>query len=142
MKPYLIISFGMLIYAFAATGFLVPHKIVGGGATGIATVLFYLFKIPVGIGYFLVNIGTEIRYQNHFRYHCRECVPGYYAALDACGRYFTRREIYEYHYRCNADRYRYRRIALCWWKYRRYGYHCDVGDQIPQCQSGAGIDGM
>ena len=56
MKPYLIISFGMLIYAFAATGFLVPHKIVGGGATGIATVLFYLFKIPVGIGYFLVNI--------------------------------------------------------------------------------------
>ena len=30
MKPYLIISFGMLIYAFAATGFLVPHKIVGG----------------------------------------------------------------------------------------------------------------
>jgi uncharacterized membrane-anchored protein YitT (DUF2179 family) len=38
MKPYLIISFGMLIYAFAATGFLVPHKIVGGGATGIATV--------------------------------------------------------------------------------------------------------
>ena len=37
MKPYLIISFGMLIYAFAATGFLVPHKIVG-------------------IGYFLVNI--------------------------------------------------------------------------------------
>ena len=86
------------------------------------------------------GIGTEIRYQNHFRYHCRECVPGYYAALDACGRYFTRREIYEYHYRCNADRYRYRRIALCWWKYRRYGYHCDVGDQIPQCQSGAGID--
>ena len=56
MKPYLIISFGMLIYAFAATGFLVPHKIVGGGATGISTVLFYLFKIPVGIGYFLVNI--------------------------------------------------------------------------------------
>ena len=56
MKPYLIISFGMLVYAFAATGFLVPHKIVGGGATGIATVLFYLFKIPVGIGYFLVNI--------------------------------------------------------------------------------------
>ena len=25
MKPYLIISFGMLVYAFAATGFLVPQ---------------------------------------------------------------------------------------------------------------------
>lgn len=56
VKPYLIISFGMLIYAFAATGFLVPHKIVGGGATGIATVLYYLFQLPVGLGYFLVNI--------------------------------------------------------------------------------------
>ncbi len=56
VRPYLIITFGMLIYAFAATGFLVPHKIVGGGATGIFTVLFYLFGIPVGVGYFLVNI--------------------------------------------------------------------------------------
>ncbi len=56
VRPYLIITFGMLIYAFAATGFLVPHKIVGGGATGISTVLFYLFGIPVGVGYFLVNI--------------------------------------------------------------------------------------
>ena len=50
IKPYLIISFGMLIYAFAATGFLVPHKIVGGGATGLSTVLVYPCKIPVGIG--------------------------------------------------------------------------------------------
>ena len=56
IKPYLIITFGMLIYSFAATGFLVPHKIVGGGATGISTVLFYLFVIPVGVGYALVNI--------------------------------------------------------------------------------------
>lgn len=56
IRPYLIITFGMLIYAFAATGFLVPHKIVGGGATGISTVLYYLFGIPVGVGYFLVNI--------------------------------------------------------------------------------------
>ncbi len=56
IKPYLIITFGMLIYAFAATGFLVPHKIVGGGATGISTVLYYLFGIPVGVGYFLVNV--------------------------------------------------------------------------------------
>ena len=38
MKPYLIISFGMLIYAFAATGFLVPHKIVGRRAGDIEKV--------------------------------------------------------------------------------------------------------
>lgn len=56
IKPYLIISLGMVVYSFAATGFLVPHKIVGGGATGIATILFYLFGIPVGVGYCLVNV--------------------------------------------------------------------------------------
>lgn len=55
-KPYILISLGMIIYAFAATAFLVPHKIVGGGATGIATVLYYLFGLPVGVGYFVVNV--------------------------------------------------------------------------------------
>ena len=56
LKPYLTITVGMLIFSFAAVGFLVPHKIVGGGATGISTVLYYLFNIPVGVGYFLVNV--------------------------------------------------------------------------------------
>lgn len=57
-RPYVLISFGMFIYAIAATGFLIPHKIVGGGATGLSTVIYYLSgeKIPVGVGYFLINI--------------------------------------------------------------------------------------
>lgn len=57
-RPYLLITFGMLIYAVAATGFLVPHRIVGGGATGLATVIYYLSgeTLPVGVGYFLINI--------------------------------------------------------------------------------------
>lgn len=48
----------MLIYAVAALGFLVPHKIVGGGATGLSTIIYYLSgeTVPVGIGYFLINI--------------------------------------------------------------------------------------
>ena len=58
VKSYLLISFGMLIYAVAATGFLVPHKIVGGGATGLSTIIYYLSgeTVPVGVGYFLINI--------------------------------------------------------------------------------------
>lgn len=61
-KAYLIIGCGMLIYAIAATGFLIPHKIVGGGATGMGTIIFYLSgeKIPVGLSYFLINIGLLI----------------------------------------------------------------------------------
>lgn len=58
LRSYLLIALGMLIYAVAALGFLVPHKIVGGGATGISTVIYYLTDkaIPVGIGYGLINI--------------------------------------------------------------------------------------
>lgn len=58
VRSYLLISFGMLIYAVAATGFLVPHRIVGGGATGLSTIIYYLSgeTIPVGVGYFLINI--------------------------------------------------------------------------------------
>lgn len=58
LRSYLLIALGMLIYAVAALGFLVPHKIVGGGATGLSTIIYYLTDkaIPVGIGYGLINI--------------------------------------------------------------------------------------
>ncbi|MEG0796202.1 MAG: YitT family protein [Odoribacter sp.] len=58
LKAYFLIAFGMLIYAVAATGFLVPHRIVGGGATGLSTIIYYLSgeTVPVGVSYFLVNI--------------------------------------------------------------------------------------
>ena len=54
----MLIALGMLIYAVAALDFLVPHKIVGGGATGLSTIIYYLTDktIPVGIGYGLINI--------------------------------------------------------------------------------------
>ena len=39
IRSYLLITSGMLIYAVAALGFLVPHKIVGGGATGRSTIV-------------------------------------------------------------------------------------------------------
>lgn len=57
-RSYLLIVFGMILYALAATAFLVPHKIVGGGATGLSTVLYYLSgeTIPVGAGFFMVNL--------------------------------------------------------------------------------------
>lgn len=42
VRAYLLIGLGMLIYAIAATGFLIPHKIVGGGATGLGTIIYLL----------------------------------------------------------------------------------------------------
>lgn len=42
IKSYVIIALGMLMYAFSATAFQIPNKIVGGGATGVGTVIYYL----------------------------------------------------------------------------------------------------
>lgn len=58
LRSYLMITLGMFIYSIAALGFLVPHKIVGGGATGLSTIIYYLTDkaIPVGIGYGLINV--------------------------------------------------------------------------------------
>lgn len=35
-----------------------PHKIVGGGATGMSTIIYYLSgkTVPVGISYFVINV--------------------------------------------------------------------------------------
>lgn len=58
VKAYVLIACGMIIYAIAATGFLIPHKIVGGGATGLGTIIYYLSgeTVPVGVSYLLINV--------------------------------------------------------------------------------------
>ena len=58
IRSYLLIALGMILYSVAALGFLVPHKIVGGGVTGLSTVIYYLSNqtIPVGITFGVVNV--------------------------------------------------------------------------------------
>jgi uncharacterized membrane-anchored protein YitT (DUF2179 family) len=51
---YLIV--GSIIFALSYTLFLIPHKIVPGGVTGIAMVLHFLFNSPVGIITIVLNI--------------------------------------------------------------------------------------
>jgi len=57
IKDYLFVTLGMVLYAFAVTGFILPHKIVGGGVTGLCTVIYYLSKetVPIGASYFVIN---------------------------------------------------------------------------------------
>ncbi|MDL2251524.1 YitT family protein [Odoribacter sp. OttesenSCG-928-J03] len=57
-KAYFFIFFGIALYTFSVSAFTIPHKIVGGGATGIATVIYYLTdqKMPVGISFLLINV--------------------------------------------------------------------------------------
>lgn len=60
VKEWLIITLGIFIYAFAWVGIIMPAKGVGGGASGMALLIYYATGgveggIPVGISYFIIN---------------------------------------------------------------------------------------
>lgn len=52
-----IIVFGLFLYALSWTAFLLPHKITGGGVSGIGALIYYATGFPLGYTYFLINIG-------------------------------------------------------------------------------------
>jgi uncharacterized membrane-anchored protein YitT (DUF2179 family) len=54
-KDYLIITFGLFLYAFGFSAFILPQKIVIGGMAGIGSLIFYLTGIPVGVWVFVLN---------------------------------------------------------------------------------------
>jgi uncharacterized membrane-anchored protein YitT (DUF2179 family) len=55
IKSYLIIALGMFINSIGWAVFLIPSKMVGGGVSGISALLFYGFKIPVGLSIIVIN---------------------------------------------------------------------------------------
>lgn len=56
-RIYTIIIFGLFLYSLSWTAFLLPHKITGGGVSGIGALIYYATGFPVGYTYFLINIG-------------------------------------------------------------------------------------
>ena len=54
---YVVITFGILIYTFAWSAFMLPAQIVGGGVSGISSVLNIAAGIPLPIGVlnFIIN---------------------------------------------------------------------------------------
>jgi uncharacterized membrane-anchored protein YitT (DUF2179 family) len=56
LKSYAIITLGLFINALAWTAFIIPSEIVGGGVTGLSTLIFYATGFPVGVMFFLINI--------------------------------------------------------------------------------------
>ncbi len=60
IKSYLIITAGLAFGAIGWTGFIIPSEIVGGGLTGIASILFFLFDIDVGMSSLLINVGLIV----------------------------------------------------------------------------------
>ncbi len=55
LKEYSIITFGLFMMALGWTAFLIPNKILGGGVSGIATVIFWGTGLPVGVSVFVIN---------------------------------------------------------------------------------------
>lgn len=55
IKDYVIMVIGLVLYVLSWTLFLVPAQITGGGISGLAAVIFYSTKIPIGLTYFAIN---------------------------------------------------------------------------------------
>ena len=55
IREYIFIAFGLFLYAGAWKAFLLPHHITGGGATGIAAIIYFSTGIPISLTYFVIN---------------------------------------------------------------------------------------
>lgn len=62
IKEYTLITIGMLSYVLAWTIFLAPNQLVGGGVTGISSIIQYATGgfIKMGTSYFVINVALLI----------------------------------------------------------------------------------
>lgn len=56
VKDYIFITLGLMLYTVGYIIFLVPYKIVTGGVTGAASIVYYATGIPIAVTYFIINI--------------------------------------------------------------------------------------
>ena len=56
IKRILMIVLGNLILAFGVAAFMIPHKIIIGGSTGIASCIQHYFHIPLSYTVMLINV--------------------------------------------------------------------------------------
>ena len=64
-KEYLLITFGVTLYALGWALLLTPNHMIGGCVTGFASIIDYAFGIDISITYFILNIilllvGTKV----------------------------------------------------------------------------------
>lgn len=57
VKDYVLVTIGMILYVGAWTIFLTPFNLVGGGVSGISSIIQYATGFKMGYTYLLVNIG-------------------------------------------------------------------------------------
>lgn len=60
VKDYLLLTLGLLLYVLGWTIFLVPNNLIGGGVTGIASIVQYATGGAVRIGYTYFAVNTVL----------------------------------------------------------------------------------
>ncbi|MDO5572071.1 MAG: YitT family protein [Bacteroidales bacterium] len=55
-RDYIAIVFGLFLYSFGLTAFILPEKIVMGGMAGLGSLLYYATGIPVAFTVYGINI--------------------------------------------------------------------------------------
>lgn len=55
-KQFSLTFLGSLVMAFGTGTFLLPNKLSTGGFTGLATIFFYYFKLPMSTSIIVMNI--------------------------------------------------------------------------------------
>lgn len=55
MKEYLLVTLGILLYVIGWVIFLMPNNLVGGGVTGIGSIIQYATGFNMGYSYFIIN---------------------------------------------------------------------------------------
>jgi len=56
IKSYVIITFGLLMMAFGWTAFLIPNELLGGGVSGVATLIYWSTGLSTGVTILAVNV--------------------------------------------------------------------------------------
>ncbi len=55
VKSHIIITVAIIISAIGWTGFLIPSNMLGGGVTGLSTIIYWVTGLPTGISIFALN---------------------------------------------------------------------------------------
>ncbi len=55
-KDYVMIILGIAIYSFGFTAFILPEKVVMGGVSGIGSLIYFAFDVPVAITTYSINL--------------------------------------------------------------------------------------
>ncbi|MBQ9174412.1 MAG: YitT family protein [Bacteroidales bacterium] len=55
IKEYVVITIGILLYVTGWSVFLVPNNLVGGGVSGISSIIQYATGFKMGYSYFIIN---------------------------------------------------------------------------------------